>query len=117
MLVAGSSPHAALLNSGYNTPEEKYGSARIVAGVSSCAHGCGIVPVDDLCPAASSHGTRRAGPSFQSRAAAEEHRFSANPRQRTALGQQRSVSLPVARLRAGREDPQHHLSAAVLLLL
>ncbi len=113
-------PHAALLNSGYNTREEKHGSARISARICSCAYGRGVVPVDDLCAAASRRSTRTTrtkGPRFQSRATPEGNRATANPRQGPALGQQRSVSVPVACLRVSCENPQCYLSTALLLLL
>src|SRR5947199_1745694 len=109
--------HAALLNSGYNTREEKHGSARISARICRCAYGRGIVSVDDLCAAASRRRRRTKGARFQSRAAAERNRTTASPRQGPALGKQRSVSVPVACLRVSGENPQCYLSTALLLLL
>src|SRR5438128_5018881 len=117
MLLSGPFPHAALLNSGYNTREEKHGEARISARICDCAYGRGVVSVDDLCAAAIRRSTRTKDPRFQSRAAAEGNRVTANSWQGPALGQQRSVSVPVACLRVSCENPQYYLSTALLLLL
>src|SRR5437870_12542738 len=113
MLLSGPFPHAALLNSGYNTREEKHGEARISARICDCAYGRGVVSVDDFCAAAIRRSTRTKDPRFQSRGAAEGNRVAANYWQGPSVGQERSLSLPVACLAISCESHQYYCATAL----
>src|SRR5215467_13473070 len=91
-------------------PEVEHGEACIAAGDCNGAYAERFGAVDWLCG-----GERSSG--FSSRSARERRPTAAHSGQRSVVGRKRSVSVSVACLRTGSEDPERHLSAALLLLL